>query len=544
MLKKKIYKWHRTFSLIIAIPLILSAGSGFMHPIMTNLRPSVATQGVRPVPVDSSQLLVSLRQALDSNHIDSISRFRIIHIDTNWFYQVQQAQTDVPVYMSTRTGKRLPDGDLLYAQYLARLFLEGPRQNKNPPTSLSMAMTADRPSTLPDCCSAATSAVLKAKGSKVLDEDRLTQFDEEYNEINRLLPVYKVAFDRPDGMRIYVETAQDRFSLAVDHRRAAFNKVFQYIHTYQWLDFLGAGKQVVIFLLMAMAFLTTLMGVYIFFSTKSKKVPGNGYVKARRNHRYSAIIISLFTLMFTFSGGYHALSGLKVDRRNSYFVTNHFAAQDMGLDYRQLQQLVRQPITGISLVQIERDRYWQITTLPMRKPDNTTNDAPMRKDLMKDMQVNAPSVIYINVASSQPLQNGEKQYAEYLATRFSGHPSSDILATAQITKFDRDYNFTDKRLPVWKVGYPQNGHERYYVETSTGSLSVRVNDWDLVESYSFALLHKHEFLGGIGKWAKDTSTMFWAAAQLFMVGLGLFFYFKWIRRQKKKDIAYQKSNTL
>jgi len=36
-MRKNIYKWHRTLSLIIALPVVRWAASGFMHPIMTNI---------------------------------------------------------------------------------------------------------------------------------------------------------------------------------------------------------------------------------------------------------------------------------------------------------------------------------------------------------------------------------------------------------------------------------------------------------------------------------------------------------------------------
>src|SRR6202012_87804 len=141
---------------------------------------------------------------------------------------------DAPLYVSARTGKVLPKGDWLYAQYLARAFLEG-APGVAPSPAAPMA----------DCCTAATYAVLNAPGSPVTDEERLTAFDGEFNAVNRLLPVYKVSFGRADGIRVYVETVQDCFALAVDNRRAAFNKVFEYIHTYQWLNFLGQGRLVV-----------------------------------------------------------------------------------------------------------------------------------------------------------------------------------------------------------------------------------------------------------------------------------------------------------
>ena len=115
---------------------------------------------------------------------------------------------------------------------------------------------------------------------------------------------------------------------------------------------------------------------------------------------------------------------------------------------------------------------------------------------------------------------------------YSDEPASEVVSTTLVTRFDRDYNFTDKRLPVWRVAYPTNHHERYYVETASGALAVRVDDLDLIESYSFALLHKHEFLGGLGKSVKDFSTMFWAAAQILLVTLGLVLWARRVRRQR------------
>ena len=555
MALKNIYRWHRRLSLIIALPVVLSAGSGFLHPIMTNIRPAVATQGLSPMAIDPSALRVSLEAALDSNHMDSISRVRIVHIDSNWFYQVQRWGEDVPVYLSAKNGHKLYQGDWLYAQWLARQFLEGAPVGRAAPagrgaardgtpmgpkamTAGAMIMTSALSSDEPDCCNAATSSILNARGSKVVGAVRITDFSEEYNEVNRLMPVYRVAFDRPDGIRIYVETTQDRFALAVDNRRAAFNRVFEYIHTYQWLGFLGKGKQLVEFLLIGLAFVTTLLGICIFFSTSSKRVPGNTYVRARRNHRYTAIVISLFTLAFTFSGAYHALAKLKETPRRQYVA--RFAAGGLRPDIAALTAVARgsleigasggsSVIIGLSVVNIDGDRYWQMRVLD--KPGGA-GSKPYKKDLMRDMQASAPTVDYIRVADGHVLREGEQEYARWLAMQFSGRPASEVVSTTLVTRFDRDYNFTDKRLPVWRVAYPTNHHERYYVETASGALAVRVDDLDLIESYSFALLHKHEFLGSLGKSVKDFSTMFWAAAQILLVTLGLVLWARRVRRER------------
>ena len=509
-----------------------------------------------PLTIDGSAVRVSPEAALDSNHIDSVSRVRMVRIDTNWFYQVQRWGDDVPVYLSARNGHKLYQGDWLYAQWLARQFLEGPDRasagsagsassaasagsiavatSAGSAGSASSASSADSIAVATsaasdvspgsdagmDCCGAAASSVLIARGARIVGAMRLTDFDEEYNAVNRLMPVYRVAFDRPDGIRIYVETVQDRYAMAVDNRRAAFNRIFEYIHTYQWLDFLGKGKQVVIAVLIGLAFITTLLGIYIFFSTGSRRVAGNGYVRARRNHRYTAIVISLFTLAFSFSGAYHALALLKTVPRQQYVA--RVAARGLRMDLSALKVVCGGPIGGIGLVDMGGTRYWRV-----RSPGGRGSS-----DLMRDMKVKAPKVVYADVDNGAVLPDGEQRYARWLAAQFSGRPDSEVVAATLITKFDRDYNFTDKRLPVWRVAYPVNHHERYYVETSSGCLAVRVDDIDLIESYSFALLHKHEFLEGLGKSVKDFSTMFWAAAQVLLVALGLVLYVRSRRRVK------------
>jgi hypothetical protein len=209
MLRKYIYSWHRTLSLIIAIPVLLWAVSGFMHPLMTNIKPKVASQKLPPLAVDSSAIRVPLPAALQRNNIPAFHSVRLIHIDTNFFYQVQQEVNKAPVYLSVSNGKLLPSGDWLYAQYLARQFLEGqPASSPASPvaTATPVAMVEDEGH---DCCNAATACVLNnTTGSKIANVSRLTAFDKEYKFVNRLLPVHKVSFNRPDGIRIYVETAQ------------------------------------------------------------------------------------------------------------------------------------------------------------------------------------------------------------------------------------------------------------------------------------------------------------------------------------------------
>ncbi len=152
---------------------------------------------------------------------------------------------------------------------------------------------------------------------------------------------------------------------------------------------------------------------------------------------------------------------------------------------------------------------------------------------MKDMSVDAVMVTYVNAANYTVLTNGDEQYAKSLATQLSGTDPAKIVSTQLITKFTDEYNFTDKRLPAWKINYPFNHKQRLYVETSTGALAKNINDVELYEGYSFALFHKHHYMDFGGKTTRDVSTMVGAGLQILMIIIGLIFYFKWRKRKSK-----------
>ena len=524
---KQIYKWHRKISIIIAIPVILWAASGFMHPIMTSFRPKMATQVLQPLAIDTHQIKLSLTEALQNNKIDSFTNFRFVHIDTNWFYQVQRGKNIEPIYLSTKTGKILHKGDWIYAQYLGKQFLEG-QTNISGKKDSKIAGVA----TIQDCCDAAAVCVLKNSiGAKVLDAKLVTSFNDEYKSVNKILPVWDVAFERKDGIRIYVETTQDRFALAMDNQRAIFNQLFALIHTWGWLAFLGKGKLIVEIILNILALMTVVFGLIIFFKTKSKKANGNTVLKARKAHRITSIFIAFFTLAFVFSGGYHAASKFKKDTSADYFDQHWFTTANTIFNLKGIQWALKLPISNISLVHMKNGDFYQVNTISL----NGNISKPVAKDMMKKMVMPVPTTTYLHLPDLAVLKHGEIMYAHYLANQFSGNSENDILKTEVITRFAGEYGFINKLLPVTKVGYGKNLNERYYVETASGKLSVKINDLDMLEGYSFAFLHKHEFLTPLGKGVKDFSTMFWAAAQIALVTVGLMLFFKVQQRKKRVE---------
>ena len=88
--------------------MVLWAASGFMHPIMSSFRPKVATQFLSAKAIDSSYEKITLENALSINKIDSFKNVRLIHIDTNWFYQVQLIGKNELVYLSAYSTQSEP----------------------------------------------------------------------------------------------------------------------------------------------------------------------------------------------------------------------------------------------------------------------------------------------------------------------------------------------------------------------------------------------------------------------------------------------------
>ncbi len=541
MLRKNIYKWHRTTSLIIAIPVLLWALSGFMHPIMTSFRPKVATQFIPAKIIDSSKIKMPLQTALVKNNIQAIINFRIVELAGDYFYQVQLPNSKVLYYINTQTGKLLRNGDHLYARYIAKQFLEGVKKDEKSVTACTNSESNQEinkdTETQHNCCENTTSSIINdTSGARILSAKLIESFDENYKSINRLLPVYCVSFDRPDGIKIYVETAQTRFAFAMDNKRKIFDTLFAWFHTWSWLAFLGKGRYIVEALFCLLAISTTFMGLYIFFTTKTKKIAGNTTMQARYNHRWTSLIFSLFTVMFTASGAFHALEKLKTDDRDNFFVKNVFETNTITMDYAKIVSgMGDRQLTNLSLVKMNNDIYWQVFSKSVFESTQKNKQESRRGDIMKDKSVPPPSTIYLHSTTYQPLLNGERKYAAFLASNFSKNDIKDTISIEAITKFEGEYGFINKRLPVWKVTYPFNKRQRWYVETNTGKLATKINDNDLIEGYSFAFLHKHHFMDFAGKSWRDLSTMFWAMSQVIVVIIGIILWQK-VRKKSMNQI--------
>jgi hypothetical protein len=501
-INKHIYLWHRRLSLVIAVPVLLWAISGFMHPLMTNIKPKIGRPVLEAKPIEFNKIKIGLNKILLQRDIKYYHRFRYINIDTSWFYQIQITPESKPLYFSTTTGKGLVNGDELYAQYLGSLFLSG-KSDQTPNKKKIIDKDVD-------CCEAAASCIQsQQKNNPVKRVQYIQSFNEEYKEINRLIPVYCIAYQRKDGIRLYIETTSGRMAYAIDDLRATFDQLFRILHNWAWMDTLGNIKYILMVLILGCAILSTLMGLYIMYITKAVKNNENKLLQSRYRHRKVSLLAFTFTLFFTFSGAFHALEKVNAEKNSGFITPQHIIADDRTPDLTIIQNLIDSPLTNISAVILNDSLFWQAYT--------------------------SQSIEYINASDYSINKKGDEQYAAYLSKQFSMNNDKSIIKREKIIKFGGEYGFVNKRLPVWKISYNMNDNERYYIETSSGYLSAYVQDQDLWEGLSFAYLHKHHFMDWGGKIMRDISTMFWALVQIVLITTGIILYIR--RWRRVKDIA-------
>jgi hypothetical protein len=465
--KQNFYKWHRILGLTALVPVIMWTLSGLSHPLMSNwFRPTIAREVYKPQQ-NGTKPALSVQQVLDKNGINELVNFGLITFNKQPYYQIL-AKDSTNYYYSAMTGNVLKDGDKRYAEYLARYFTQ-------------------------DSTSRVKSITLQKT------------FDGHYQPINHLLPVWKVAFERPDGMDVYVETAQSRMGTFNNHTRKAMLTLFEQLHTWQFLADIGGERFriVVLLAIVSIMSLSLLSGltVYGFFWKKFKIAQQNRKAGNRQDtrfvhrfHRQIGLIVSFVMLTFIISGAFHLLVQLHNIAPQQKAYQQLIARKDLIVSNLALP-VADSLCKSVALVKFRDSTYYQVS------------------DFKKN-------VSYFNTATGTLLANGDKLYAMALAGFYHSdkapQKTEGQTSVAQVREFDNEYGFINKRLPVQKVSYP--GGENWYIETTTSQLATKVAGIDRAEGLSFIFLHKYFGMSWAGKNARDIVSML-AALGVLVVSL-------------------------
>ncbi len=481
-LKKNIYKWHKIIGISTVIPVIFWTLSGLLHPLMGHwLKPTISTTFIVPKSIEKTKITTSLEDITLQNNIPSIKNFRFINFYDKQYYQIKDNQNQI-VYFNTQTGKKIENGDKIYAEYLARYFLDDQKSN--------------------------------IKSITLIEE-----FETEYRFINRLLPVWKVSFERSDNMDIYVETTSDRLGAFNNTTQKSFLWAFSLFHNWTFLEMISNEwvRITTMLLVLGIITLSTLSGLIIYgFMWKYFKRPTKENKKGilKRYHRQIGLATAFVTFAFAFSGGYHATKKyepnlLPTAEKEAIFIPSDFkiALKDLKIDWNKT--------TNISIIEMNNNIYYQ--------------------SIEKSEKGTAPNLVYTNIQTGEILRNGNIEYANYLATYFSEnyypHLKGEInkqnnIKTEVLNKFSKEYGFVFKRLPVVQIDYDTPQKATFFIETTTSRLASKVENADRREGFSFAFLHKFFLMDFAGKNIRDTIMSLSALGVLVVSLFGLALFLK------------------
>jgi hypothetical protein len=463
-MKSNFYKWHRILGLIALVPVIFWTLSGLSHPFMSNwFRPEIANEVFHPLRQDKMDPSLSIQQIMDQNRIAELRNFSLVNFDGQTFYQVLARDSSYQYY-SASNGKLYPYGDKRYAIYLARYFTQ-------------------------DTLSGIKAATVQ------------TTFDGQYQPINHLLPIWKIAFNRPDGMDVYIETGQSRMGTFNNNTRKCMLWLFDQFHTWRFLATLAGEKFriIVLMVIVSIMLLSLISGltVYAFFWKRFKEISqkrkANGTEDKRflnRFHRQLGLWVSLVMFTFVISGGFHLyiqLHNLQPDHRQ---FAQLISRKEMGLSNLKLP-IADSLIKHVSLSKFNNTAYYQVLN-------------------------NKKQILYFDATSGAELPNGDAAFATYLAQFYNANPPQGKPQISQIKQFDNEYGFINKRLPVQKISYPDG--QNWYIETTTAKLATKVSGIDRAEGLSFIFLHKYFGMTWAGKNIRDMVSML-AALGVLVVSL-------------------------
>jgi len=475
-------RWHQLLALFGGVALLLWGLSGLLHPIITAFGPQQAVffPPERPVDLQGAR---SIAETLKVAGIGQAAAVKVIVGETENLLQVTESQDAPRRYFRLADGAELPGHDRVHAIWLARHY----------------------------------SGELDAP---VRSAERVTDFSEDYPAVNRLLPVYRVQFERPDNLALHIYTETNAVAAVGNDFKAGLQQWFQWVHTWSWMPREAEWARVALMAalvgsLFALAVTGTMMLVLI-----RRKVRALG---TRGWHRIAGYALALPLLMFSSSGLFHLLqNGWDEPQRtlalsppiaipaNGSALTETWSDLSRGLN-----------VNGVSLVAAQDGTLlYRLSLAPDRKGGPVTGTAI--RNARFDGAARTGPALYVEAATGQAWKPGDRELALQMGERFTGVGRDAITNAGLVTRFGPAYDFRNKRLPVWQLDYGHPVNATIFVDTATGVLADRTADSAKPERWSFSMLHKWNFLFPLGRNAQNiivTVAVLLSIALMALLGL-------------------------
>jgi len=492
MNKKYFLSWHKKLGWLAGIALCVFAFSGILHPLMVWTGPK-AKAFFPPQTKVAAQELYSVSEILTSQGISRAEMVKVLASEKGALLQVTNEQGADRQYFDLNSKEHIKGHDREQAKWLAGLY-----------------------SGLPE--NQIESVVFK------------TSFDSEYPWVNRLLPVYKVQYNTEDNLTLYVFTETNALASISNDWKAGVQSLFGALHTWSWLKELENFRLVVMSLFVLAVLGLAASGTALVFLIKKRKIKDSD----RSWHRkLAANLLWLPLLGFSASGLYHLLqSGLSEPARGIK-ISQEMNLSDLPVFDQENWQYQSVRLNGLSLIQLQGGELAYRLSLPTAKSDEVLT-AQQRFDGTPIEK----GAIYLNAESGAEVDISDQTRSENLARRILSLNHGEPLESSVVTHFNANYDFRNKRLPVWEVVVLGSDIGRVYIDPANDVLIDQLADSQRYEGYSFSILHKWHFLKPItGRLIRDIIMSVLMVLVLIFSFLGFRLKYKSVKRNKRIDAS-------
>ncbi len=225
-----IRRTHRWLGLIFSITILTSSGSGLLHVWMT--RTQSAPPPARPAggSIDPLRIRVTPAEILAKYPSSPVVSMNLLNVSGRPFYQTFVKDRPEPVYIDASDGVVVP-AESVHAAEIAAAYL----------------------------------------GTNDLEQTgHLKEFDDEYINIFRILPVYRFDLKDGRGTRVYVSTVTGSVTRHTDNRKQFEASIFTNLHKLGFIPNKTA-RDIALSVFAGGAFVVSLLGIVLFFLTRPKR---------------------------------------------------------------------------------------------------------------------------------------------------------------------------------------------------------------------------------------------------------------------------------
>ncbi|MDX2235762.1 MAG: hypothetical protein NW200_14780 [Hyphomonadaceae bacterium] len=425
---------HRRLAWIAGAVALAWAATGFLHPIMSWTAPRAAVQAPPPhdAPLDG---VIAPGPSLAAAGLEDVTFVRLMPTPGGAAWLAEDA-AGRRIAVDARTGAPAGEAERAHAVTLARHYSG-------------------------------------LEETPIAEAVRVESFSTRYPSVNRILPIWEVRLDTPDGLTVYVDTKTDRLATVTNDQRRILLSVFQNVHTLKFLEGVEVVRIVAMLALVGGVLATTALGLAMLATGRGRGVRGA--------HRALAWVTAPLVIGFAASGLFHlvvtsSLSAPPAPKAGSFPTAD-------------LAGLPRVTVAGrIDLTATrggEGRAVWRVA--------------------------GADGGLYFDGAG-RLLALDDAARARQIAGRDG--------PVRTVKSFDDEYGFINKRLPVIGVG---QGPGAVFADVREGLVAGRAAPGVAgVEGWVFDVIHKWEPVAGwIGRRNRDYLTMLAVALIGVMALLGL-----------------------